>query len=161
MAKRSTYTQEQREQALALYAEHGPAEASRRIGIPRATISKWASRAGLVTVGAQKTAAATKAATARAAEKRAALKPLLLDKATDLINRMDEPMTEYVGQQGKEVTYERPPASDCKHYATAAAILIDKLRLEEGQATSRDEHVTQSDFDREVAELEATMRAQA
>lgn len=88
------------------------------------------------------------------------LRPLLLRQATDLLNRMNEPTTEYVGQQGKEVTYDRPPAADCKHYALAAAILIDKLRLEEGQATSRDEHITQSDFDREVAELEATMRAQ-
>jgi hypothetical protein len=32
-------------------------------------------------------------------------------------------------------------------------VLIDKLRLEEGQTTARHEYQSQSDFDREVKEL--------
>jgi transposase-like protein len=160
MGERHSYTDEQKREALELYTEHGPAETSRRTGIARNTISAWASRAGVVRDSA-KNAAATKAAAQQAAAMRAKLRPLLLSKAIDLIGRMDEPHTEYVGQQGKEVTYQRPPASDCKNYATAAAILIDKLRLEEGKSTSRDERITSTEFDREVAELEAQMRETA
>jgi len=35
------YTTEQRSEAVALAEEHGPAEASRRTGIPRRTITSW------------------------------------------------------------------------------------------------------------------------
>ena len=40
-------TREERENALKLYVEDGPAEASRRCGIPSAPIRKWGERAGL------------------------------------------------------------------------------------------------------------------
>jgi len=42
-----TYTPEQREEALRLIAEVGPAEAARQLGLKSGTLRSWASRAGL------------------------------------------------------------------------------------------------------------------
>jgi hypothetical protein len=58
---RCNYTTEQRTEALKVYAEAGPAEASRRTGIKRATISKWASRHGVSSDRAERTRRATEA----------------------------------------------------------------------------------------------------
>ena len=41
-----TYSQRQRQTALEVYVERGAAEASRRTGVPRGTISWWAKRDG-------------------------------------------------------------------------------------------------------------------
>lgn len=49
MGRPSQYSAQQRQTALDLYAEHGPAEAARRVGIPKATIASWARRDGLQT----------------------------------------------------------------------------------------------------------------
>lgn len=153
MAKRRKYTDAERERAVALYVEQGPCAVEKQMGIAKSTVSRWAKKAGVGTDHAAKTREATEAAAEVAAGKRAEVRVKLLDKALDLMGRMDEEQVEYVGQQGKRVTYDRPNAADCKHYATAAAILIDKLRLEEGEATTRNEQITSTDFDREVAQL--------
>ncbi len=157
---RRAYSDQDRRQALELYAEQGPAAASRATGIARTTISQWARRAGVVTVTAGNEEA-THAAREQAAKLRAKVRPTLLARALDLIDRMDRPVVAYVGQHGKRVEYERPNAADCKHYATAAAALIDRLRLEEGEAIVRSEQVTSTDFDRQVAELVGQMKEQA
>lgn len=39
-----SYTPEERQEALRLYVEHGPAEAERRCGIAKGTIAQWAYR---------------------------------------------------------------------------------------------------------------------
>ncbi len=46
-AARKPYTDEQRQEALRPYVQHGPGEASRQCGISSATIRSWAHRAGL------------------------------------------------------------------------------------------------------------------
>lgn len=133
-------TADERQHAIDLAVEHGPAEAARRTGIPPGTIAAWCSRAGLATVATERTAAAVAHHAAKAHEKREQLRSKLLDKAADMLDRMDEPVTEYKGNLAREVQYPRPPAADCKNYAVAAAILIDKLRLESGEVTDRHEH---------------------
>jgi transposase-like protein len=57
-----TYTAKQREEALALYVEHGPAEASRRCGIPSTTIRQWGKRSGKTSPRADRAAAGAVAA---------------------------------------------------------------------------------------------------
>lgn len=42
----AAYTDSERQTALALYAERGPAVAARATGIPSATIRSWANRSG-------------------------------------------------------------------------------------------------------------------
>jgi hypothetical protein len=145
------YTDKQKAEALELYMEHGPGEASRRTKIPRATISGWARDAGKVRDRETRTAAATKAAQESFAARRARLKDELLGKVLDLLNRMDQEHVDFKGQFAARVTYEKPPADAVRNYATSVGILIDKMRLELGEATSRDESV--SDLDREIERL--------
>lgn len=62
---RRTFTEAEKAEALALYAEVGKAEAARRTGISAGTIGAWASRAGVATVAADVTRAATDVSAAR------------------------------------------------------------------------------------------------
>jgi hypothetical protein len=87
---RTYYTAEQRTEALKLYAEAGPAEASRRTGIKRATISKWASRNGVSSDRADRTRKATEAARQSYAEGRARRSAALAGEADALIDRLRE-----------------------------------------------------------------------
>jgi hypothetical protein len=154
----AAYTEKQKVEALKLYVEHGPAEAARRTGIARATISKWAQRKGVTVTRNSKTRAATEAAKAAAAEKRATMREKMIDKWHGIMDRIDEPHQEFVGQQGKEVSYKVAPSGAVRHYVQSAVSLLEKIRLEEGQATDRTEHTTQSEFDREVRELTEKVR---
>lgn len=157
---RRSYTDDQRAEALALYVEHGPSETARQTGIPKATVAAWARRGSVHTEHtSEKTQAATEQAAANARAKREQLKRDLLDKAVDLLARMDQPHQEFVGVKGNEVIYDRAPAVAVKAYATSVGILIDKLRLEEGTATSREEHVNVSEVDRELERLAAELRS--
>ncbi len=152
---RATYTKKQRKDAIALYREHGPAEASRRAGIRAATIRSWAARAGVHRSRAKNTRAATEAAAAEVARKREELKLMLVDAAQEMIRRQSEPHVTFVGQFGRREETEHPPAADCRQYMTSAAIAIDKLELLEGRATGRfDGRMTvQSQLDREIEDL--------
>ena len=157
---RATYTDQQKADALDLCRTQGPSEASRRTGIPKGTLARWSKDAGIDgTYRAAKTQAATEAHKADAAAKREQLKRDLLDKAVQLLARMDEPHQEFVGVKGNEVVYDRAPAAAVKAYATSVGILIDKLRLEEGAATSREEHVNVSEVDRELERLADELRS--
>ena len=156
---RASYTDQQKSDALAAYVEHGPSEAARQTGIPKGTIAAWARRNHVQTTAPQKAAATAEATAAYAKERREQLKRDLLDKAVQLLQRMDEPHQEFVGVKGNEVVYSRAPAAAVKAYATSVGILIDKLRLEEGAATSREEHVNVSEVDRELERLADELRS--
>lgn len=144
------WTPEQRSEALELYIEHGPAAASEATGIPSGTIRAWAHRDPAITVARhEKTRAATEAAKLHRECLREELRTELLAKAVDLLDRMDHEHVEFVGKDARRETFDRAPAGACKAYATAAAILLDKFRLEMGDATERHEHFT---TDRDAAE---------
>lgn len=83
---RSTYSDEVKARAVALARDHGPAQAARLLaadGITAkpGTIRSWASRAGVATVAATNTRAATEVRLATAAERRARLADRLLEIA--------------------------------------------------------------------------------
>ena len=137
MSQESKYTPDQKTEALELYVEHGPAEASRQCGIPSGTIRSWAYRADLPRLRYEKTTEATKAAQAGAEQKRSELRELLLDQAIDLLHRMNAPHKDFKGKDATTVWWDTAPSGATKDYATAAAILIDKYRLEMGEATNR------------------------
>ena len=65
------------------------------------------------------------------------LRVRLLEKALDALDRMDERHIDYKGNNALEVSWEVAPSGAFKDYATGAAILIDKYRLEMGETTSR------------------------
>jgi len=152
-----TYSDDLKAAVLAVYRADGPAAAVRAYG-PRPcerTICRWAKQRGVVCVATTKKA--TEAANALRAVKRAELSVKLLDRATEMLDRMGETMKTWVGTGAKpvEVELDRPPASVCRDLATTVGILIDKLRLEAGQATDRVEVLALSEIDAEIARLEA------
>ncbi len=151
MSKR-TYTEEQRDEARLIYIEHGPSEAQRRTGIPTSTLHDWAQQRGIRTVRNQKTAEATEAAVLDARAKRALVQCLLLDRALDALYQIDEVHKDFRGKDA---------SSAVKDYAMTAAILIDKLRLEEGSATARTEHVDPQQRAAEVLDQLAARRAKS
>lgn len=153
------YTEEQKREALKLYAEHGPAEAGRQTGIPRATISQWAKRSGVTVTRAKNVREATKAAADKAAELREKLKLDCRNRAVDLVGRMAEVETLFVGKDGERVQVDRATAIACKDLAVAAGVLIDKAELLDGRATSRQETRNVDQMDSEIEKLLGQMAA--
>lgn len=145
--KPKRYSAKQKAAALALYKDVGAAEAARRLKMAKSTLTTWARSAGLRSDEAQKTAAATEAAKATASLKRALLRDKLLVQALDVLERMNVPHEELkvvsdgkdAGSHVERVPLDHPTAGAVRDYAVALGVLIDKLRLEGGEATSRSE----------------------
>jgi transposase-like protein len=87
VAKPRSYSPEQREEALRLYQEVGPAEAARRLDIPAPTVRKWASRAAISAPNAKQTAAATAAAKLSREERAERLAAEALEAAGEFLAR--------------------------------------------------------------------------
>jgi transposase-like protein len=162
---RTEYDADEKANALILYAEVGLSETWRQTGIPKPTIASWARRAGLPhTDAAAKTREATLAASARADQLRAELRLMLLEKAVDLLGRMDAEHVEFKNsaKEIREVVYPIAPAQAVQNYATSAAILIDKYRLEVGEATTRSEsralNLNDDELDAAIREAEDALR---
>lgn len=161
------YTDDEKAKALALYQEVGLAEAWRTTGIPKPTIASWARRTGLPhTDAAAKTREATIAASARADQLRASIRLKLLEKVDDLLDRMDGEHVEFKNsaKEIREVRYPIAPAGAVQNYATSVGILIDKYRLEVGEATTRSESrditsdLTDDELDAAIREAEEAAR---
>lgn len=135
------YTTQQRAEAVALADKHGPAEASRQTGIPRRTISSWRTTTAQASI--QKTKNARDTLKAQNETKREHLRQLLLDKAVAFAESLT------------------PGDKAVRTDATALGILIDKYRLEMGEATGRTENVdlaqAESRIDAEIARLAEEM----
>jgi len=118
-----TYTPEQREEALRLIAEVGPAEASRRLEIPAGTIRSWAWRHGVATPvpESERTRAATDAAKLSWAQRRLELGRETGAVASELLDRI------------REAT----KAADVRSLATAFGVVVEKAQLLDGAATER------------------------
>lgn len=141
MAERSP---EQKEHALAVYVEHGLAEAHRQTGIPKPTLHDWARRAGLdpsvlAAESGKLTLAATEARQVRCEAMRAELRERLLETAGTLLDRVDHPYFDVRGKDAERIELPTPPPAGCRDYVVAAAVLIDKYRLETGEVTERAE----------------------
>ncbi len=152
---------EKRAQALETYKVLGLGATSRQTGIPKTTLRRWAREEGLDTAelaggAAELTEAATAARRVYVAEMREELRALLLKKAIDSLERMDEPHIDFKGKDADEVVYPRAPAQACLQYATSTGILIDKFRLEMGESTSRTE-IERGPLDQQVRRI-ANMR---
>lgn len=136
-----TYAPEEKARGLEIYAERGLAAAHSELGVPKQTLRDWAVAAGmnpadLAGRSVEQTAAATTARTARCEALRVELREQLLVSAADMLDRLGEEHVDYRGQMATQVTFDRAPADACRSYVTSAAILIDKYRLEVGEATS-------------------------
>src|SRR4051812_37690504 len=82
------YTDQERADAIALAADVGPSEAGRRLEIPKGTIARWASAAGVATgSGKERTANATQAAR-QWSERREALRDRTGKAAEEALRRL-------------------------------------------------------------------------
>jgi transposase-like protein len=149
---RTTYTAEQKTQALAAYAEVGPAEAARRTGIPSPTIRKWAQRAG-VTGDDPRTRLATLAAGVSWEKRKTELADLTGAAAHVVLAHM-------------VAAAERGDGQTARGLAVAYGVTVDKAQLLAGGATSRIEMPDGADRGARLAAVhqlkeQAAKRAQA
>lgn len=158
MQRSHVWSEEQKSTAVALIAERGLAHAWRETGIPKPTLARWADDAGVERTGTEKTRAATDALRERHANLREVVRLELLEKVADLLERMDAPHTDFKGKDSDEVVYPIAPASAVQNYATSVGILIDKYRLEIGEATGRTESWTNDHADHEARDIAEAIR---
>lgn len=150
--QRMQYSPERKTEALLLLAEVGRTEAARRTGIPAGTIAAWGSRCGVSAPVEQPGRRAQVEATAiTIAQRKATLAERMLTKAEQILAQLDAPMIEksvkVVGlgrNKGSQVEivdvrYDRPPTADQKRIVDAVAVLVDRVQLLTGGATSRPE----------------------
>lgn len=137
-----TYTDEQRAEAVALYAEVGPSEVERRLGIPKGTVTKWAQADGAETSFLQNASNASKALHLKWAEYRGVMVDDIAGAALKALARV-------------EAHIEADNDGKAKNYATTMAILVDKAQLLSGGATNRTETV--SAIDHEIESLLSQM----
>jgi transposase-like protein len=158
------WSDEQKADAIVVAAEYGLTEGWRRTGVPKPTLARWLRAAGIGTDHVPKTREATIAAAARADQLRAELRTRLLEQALDLLDRMDAEHVDFKGRDVTEVVFPIAPAGAVQNYATSVGILIDKYRLEVGEATTRSEsrditgNLTDDELDDAIREAEEALR---
>ncbi len=115
-----------------------------KYGVSRQAVQAWAKKAGtpLGTVASETATNARRVAEQEYRARRAGLRLKLLDAAEFAVQQ-------FKVAEGREV----------QAYAVACGIFIDKMRLEEGEATSRTEYSDRDGFAAEVARLAAEMDA--
>lgn len=147
------YTADQRAEALHLYQEHGAVDASTRTGIPRRTISRWATRAGVVPqVNREK----TEAARAVAAEKVATVWADFRSREATASGATAAAIRAVIRYQLQE---HPENGRNLQSLAIAYGIMIDKAELLSGQATARIEVWAESELDRDLRALIDEMEA--
>jgi MerR HTH family regulatory protein len=139
MAKWSDKT---KRQALEIYQESGSPTASRATGVPQATIRFWARELDIQPPEDYRAQYRkdlehlVQWTEVEISAMRQELRGRLIHMAGKIVNRMEEPYEEFVGVQARAVTYEIPPSGATRDFAVAAGILIDKFRLESGEASA-------------------------
>lgn len=139
-----TYTDDEKAEAVAVYVEHGLAEAARRTGIPKPTLSNWVTpeqRSAQAERSAAKTAAATAAHRRWIEEQRIVAQREFMETAV------------HCARQARLVEDGHQAFSLTKAGGTA----LDKVRLELGEVTDRTEHRTVDQVTAEVERLAEEM----
>jgi hypothetical protein len=136
---RREYSWDFKSEVLAVYEVDGPAATARLYKMPVRTLKSWATRLGMHT-GAE-TKDVTEAACMAQKALRESIRVKVLHRADEMLDRMGEPMRIWVGSGATpvEVEIDKPSASVCRDLATTFGILLDKYRLEVGEATTREE----------------------
>jgi len=146
--QRTTYTAEQKAEALAIVAAEGITAASRTLNIPPGTVAAWAHRNGVQSPTIEEMVKVTEASRQTVAQRKAALAETLLDHAVRIAGQLEQPAVEKVvkvvgfgsgvsGTEVVEVSYERPPTADQKRIAETVGVLVAQVQLLTGEATSR------------------------
>jgi transposase-like protein len=124
-----TYTQEQKDAALALYETDGPTAVEKQLGIPKNTVAGWARKAGTRTVRPERVRAAVEAKVADGKLRRASIVQRLYGRTEKILDRLEADTYTWTAttKEGTETVYDiEPPAADERSHATAIAIYLDK-----------------------------------
>jgi hypothetical protein len=137
---RLRWTEKERAEAVRLYEQVGPAEASRRTGIPLGTVKSLASRAGVATGCIPSLVAATTVASLTLRDRRQRFAVALQDQAEKFLDHLWAPSTAFhwgtVSTQDGEVTttrtefmqhtLERPTYGDQKAIMSTICMAVDR-----------------------------------
>ncbi len=142
MPSGKTYTQEQKDAALALYETDGPTAVAKQLGIPKNTVAGWARKAGTRTVRPERVRAAIEAKVADGKLRRVAIVQRLYGRTERILDRLEADTYRYVValKDGTEVIDDvEPPAEAERHHATAIGIYLDKAaKLEDYDKSAAD-----------------------
>ncbi len=148
------YTDTEKTEAIAIYVEHGLAEAHNRTGIPRGTLRSWAKQAGHDTAelsahAGTKTRAANEASVATMEARKLAFADGLMADLKKLRAQLFAPCVEQKvvtlsGGQGSPATWDiveverdKPTFADQVKILTSIGIAVDKVQILTGAATDR------------------------
>jgi transposase-like protein len=156
-----TYSDEQRAMALALYAECGARETSRKmaeqdIDVHEATIRSWARKGNVETKANENRSAVVVGNRLTIEARKQALADGLLEDAMRLRGQLFAPtMVHSFGgpdHNFDEARINEPTFRDKQAILTTIGIAVDKIQILTGGATSREEHVMR---DRQALEARA------
>lgn len=143
------FTAAQKAESVEIFHEQGAAAAAEHRGVSRQSIYNWVR----ASIDVEKTPDEIAAEALYQATLRSSIRRRLLEKVDSLLDRFDQPHYDYRGKDAKKVGWENATSGDIRSYATSIGILIDKYRLEMGEATARTYHEGSDDIDRSVSQL--------
>ena len=137
-----------------LSANKAAAQIAPEYGIAPRTLHTWAQKAGTPLGDASHAGAKNARSVAKAQHdaKRAQLMVRLLVEIEYLFDRIHEPHYDYRGKDNGRVDFEAAPDGAVRNYVVSAAVLIDKLRLEEGKTTARSESISVDAAEKRIRE---------
>ena len=145
------FTKKQKAEAIAYAQEHGVAAAAEKVGVSRQSIYNWIRES----IDTEKTPEDLARETLYQAKLRSGIRRRLLERVDDLLERFDLPHIDFRGKDANRVEWPSATSGDVRSYATAIGILIDKYRLEMGEATGRTESIDLASAESRVdAEIE-------
>lgn len=134
---RRSYTDAEKAEALALYAEAGPTAVQQQLGIAKGTVAGWARRNGVRTVRNERMAAAVEAIQVDAAARRAIV--------ADRLWR--------IADEASALELTKLAKADLRDIVGARTRAIHDAQLLAGDATSRTEARVTDQLDREIEAL--------
>jgi len=151
------YSQQEREDALALCADMPLGQAARQTGIPKSTLGTWCRRAGVRTFAVQQTREANEAREVGLEERRQNIAETLYAEVERSLAGLDGPVPVYAfTRDGLGTgTAPQPNPKDRQARVVAVAVLLDKALLLTGQATERHDLGDGIDLEAELQEARA------
>jgi hypothetical protein len=132
-----TYSDDEKQAALEVYKELGPAEAGRQTGIPSGTIRAWASKAGTTVARGEAARAKVDAAQLTWAQRRAEIATQTGEAAQEFLN----------------LARRSTRAQTQRTHMASFAVAVEKAQLLDGAATERVEQVSADEGRARVKEL--------
>jgi len=140
------FTDVERQMALDIYRDRGATAAAKEIGCSRQTIYDW------LADDVSTDESDLKRRAERADVMRGILRDRLLRVAVRLVDRCSEPFVWY-DKHGNAHAADEPPGAEVQRLMTAAAIAVDKYRLEMGEHTDRQSNLSVAPIDLELERI--------